>query len=204
MGVHAPSEEEYQERKQSSDFKLFPSDDYILEVKTVTVRPNQVDIYNKNADGTTRIYDDIEVRFRPISFANGDELTDEDGEDIPAERDPLIFDWLDPSKVGLKPVAARARKFFAAATGVELEDRIDIDDFQELVGKRVLATVIVKRKDNGDKNNRVTDYRRIRTRRGRPATPVETVTTPRTALPNMVVPEAVFEAGTGDLDDLPF
>ena len=195
MGVSIPSEAEYEERAKTSgsDFSLFPADDYILEVAEVNIQVGKVDIYDKPKPGEPqRTYDGLEVRFRPISFANGDELVDEDGEEIPESRSPLFFDWFDPERVGLKPNIAKARKFFAYSTGVEVEDRIDIDDFQSLVGKRLIGTVVIKPNKAGVKKNKITDYRPIRRHR-------------RTAKADSVAtPEQKAEVFAASEDDLPF
>jgi len=193
LGISIPSEAEYAEN-QTRDFSLFPADDYILEVAEVNIQKDKADIFNPG-----RVYDGLEVRFRPISFANGDELVDEDGNDIPDARNPLFFDWLDPSRVGLKPQPAKARKFFAYALGVELEDRIDLEDFETLVGKRLIGVVILRNKD-GKRNNRIVDYRPIRRRRARSAeaAPAEA--------PKADVAAAAKEIFKDDVagDDLPF
>ena len=196
MGVSIPSEAEYAEQTTDGDFKLLPADDYILEVRQITIQPGKVDIFDKPKEGQAqRVYDGLEVRFHPVSFANGDEVVDEDGEDIPENRDPLFFDWFDPAKVGLKPQPSKARKFFAFSTGVELEDRIDIEDFQSLVGKRLLGTVVIKPNAKGIKKNKITDYRPIRVRRGRSAA----------AAPAVDVAAAAKEIFAAPADgDLPF
>lgn len=206
MGISIPSEAEYQENR-SSDFSLFPADDYILEVSSVTIQKDKIDIFDKPAAGRPqRTYDGLEVRFRVISFANGDELVDEDGNDIHPQRVPLFFDWFDPERVGLKPQPAKARKFFAFSTGVELEDRIDIDDFQSLVGKRLIGAVIIKANAQGIKRNKISDYRPIRTRRARPAAPAvapESKLAPEIDLPAEA--KRIFnEDISADTDDLPF
>ncbi len=198
MGVSIPSESEYQENR-GSDFSLFPADDYILQVLSVTEQPGKVDIFHKPTDAQpTRVYTGLEVRFTVISFANGDELADEDGADIPEARTPLFFDWFDPSRTGLKPQPAKARKFFAYAMGKELEDRIDIEDWSELVGKRLIGGVIIKANGQGVRRNKITDYRPIRVRRGRPAS-VPAVEAPKEDLTEKA--KAIFD---GADDDLPF
>lgn len=212
LGVSIPSEAEYAAGTAGggTDFSLLPADDYVIEVQTLTVQPGKLDIFDKPKPGEPqRTYDGLEVRFRPISFANGDEVQDENGDDIPENRDPLFFDWFDPEKVGLKPQASKARKFFAAASGVELEDRIDIEDFQTLVGKRMLATVIIKTNAAGKRSNRITDYRLIRQRRraaaaADPVAAAAAKVAPAGPLPNMV--EAAKEVFADNLvdDDLPF
>jgi hypothetical protein len=166
VGVSIPSESEYAETRTGSDFSLFPADDYILEVQSVTEQPGKVDIFDKPKAGEPqRTYTGLEVRFRLVSFANGDEIVDEDGNDIPAARNPLFFDWFDPERVGLKPQPAKARKFFAFAMGKELEDRIDIENWSDMIGKRLIGVVIIKTNAAGVRRNKITDYRPIRTRR---------------------------------------
>lgn len=206
MGVSIPSEAEYAEQRDGSDFSLFPADDYILEVKEVNIQKDKVDIFDKPKPGQPqRTYDGLEVRFGIVSFANGDELVDEDGNDIPENRNPLFFDWFDPERVGLKPQPAKARKFFAYSTGVELEDRIDIEDFADLVGKRLIGVVVIKTNAQGTRRNKVTDYRPIRRRRGAAAaaaTPApETKLAPATDL--TAAAKEVFKDDLVD-DDLPF
>jgi hypothetical protein len=203
LGYSIPSEKDYEEQGGgTSDFKLLPADDYIVEVAQVTEQPNKKDIF---ADAEKpRFYLGLEVRLKPISFSNGDELVDEDGGDIVGT--PLFFDWLDTERVGLKPQPAKARKFFAAALGVPVEDRIDLDDFQDLVGKRLVAVVITKPNAKGVRKNKVSDYRPIRNR-GRRAAAAETAapapqTAPAGPLPNQV--EVAADAFSGNDDDLPF
>lgn len=184
MGVNIPSAADYEEQR-GEGFTLMPADDYIVEVKQITVQKDKQDIFDAD-----RRFDQLEVRLRLISFANGDELLDIEGDDVNGER--LLFDWLDPTRVGLKPQPARARKFFAYANGIDLEDSISIDDFQSLVGKRLIAVAIVKPNQAGVKKNKVIDYRPIRTRRPRAVPSI--AETP-------VAPEV--EAETFN-DDLPF
>lgn len=208
MGVSIPSEAEYASQQTQSDFSLFPADDYILEVSEVNIQKDKVDIFDKPAPGKPqRTYDGLEVRFRIISFANGDELVDENGADIPANRNPLFFDWFDPERVGLKPQPAKARKFFAYATGVELEDRIDIEDFADLVGKRLIGVVVVKTSGAGVRRNKIVDYRPIRRRRGAAAQAAAAVAPEAKLAPATDLAAAAKEVFKDDLvetDDLPF
>lgn len=200
MGVSIPSETEYAEQRDAgSDFSLFPADDYIIEVQSVTEQPNKVDIFDKPAAGQPqRTYTGLEVRFRIVSFANGDEIVDENGADIPAARNPLFFDWFDPARVGLKPQPAKARKFFAFSMGKELEDRIDIENWSDMVGKRLIGVVIVKANAAGVRRNKITDYRPIRVRRRAAAATAAPA-------PDLAAAAAeVFKDDLVDSDELPF
>jgi hypothetical protein len=99
-----------------------------------------------------------------ISFANGESLVDEDGDDVTDER--LFFAFIDPTKVGLQPVPSFARKFFSAAVGVEVGQSVEFDSYDDLLGKRLIASVIIKPNSKGVKKNKVTDFRLIRRRPG--------------------------------------
>lgn len=196
MGVSIPSAEEYEDQK-GEGFTLLPADDYIVEVKQVNIQKDKQDIFNED-----RRFDQLEVRFRVVSFANGDALLDEDGEDVNDER--LFFDWLDPSRVGLLPQPAKARKFFAYATGVGLEDRIDINDFQDLVGKRLLAVAIIKPNKKGERKNKILDYRPIRVSRRKAAGAVASEAAPEQVAAAKIAPETKAAVAAEFEDDLPF
>lgn len=194
MGLNIPSESDYAESGAGSDFKLLPADDYIVEVTQVTEQPNKKDIFNPD-----RTFLGLEVRFKPISFSNGDELVDEDGADLTFK--PMFIDWLDTERVGLKPQASKSRKFFAAALGLAVEDRITLSDFQDLVGKRLVVVVITKANQKGVRQNRISDYRLLRTR-GRRAAATEA---PAPAAQAVEAKAAEVAADlSGNDDDLPF
>jgi hypothetical protein len=162
LGIVLPSADEYAANSTGggSDFSLLPPDDYIVEVKEIVIQKDQVDIYSKETPQRKR--DTLQVRCRVISFANGDSLVDENGDDVTDER--LFFAFIDPTRVGLVPQPSFARKFFAYATGVGLEDRIELDDYNDLVGKRLIAVAIIKPNSKGVKKNKVVDFRPIRRR----------------------------------------
>jgi hypothetical protein len=166
MAFHAPSAEQYEANRTNTTYTLLPEDDYIVEIKEVQVQKNQVDLYRKDADGNNIVRDTLKVLLRPISFLDGGELVDEHGD--PVGDDRLFFGFIDPTHVGLLPVPARARKFFAAALGVAVDDEIDLEDFKDLEGKRLVASVV---HNNG--KHKVTDYRILRQRKPRPVKPAD-------------------------------
>jgi hypothetical protein len=162
---YIPSEEEL--KSQGGDFSLMPEDLYVVEVieretKDGLVTPNTVmqpNPYNKTEEfpgGVPR--EVLNVTMKAISFANGDELVDENG-DVPG-RDVLFFSFLDTTKVGLKPRPSNFRKFITAANGLKAEESVNIDSWSELVGKRLI--VLIKHKDG---KHKVDDYQPIRSRR---------------------------------------
>lgn len=160
-----PSGEEL--AKRGGDFKLLPEDEYVLEVKEISVNKDQRNPYNDE------VRDTLTVKTKPIKFADGSPLVDIDGEDVPDDK--LIFDFIDPTKVGMKPQPSKARKFFTAALGIPLASGFDLEDYADLLGKRLIGTVIVK-DASGDKaaQNKVTGYRAIPKRPTRKAAVEET------------------------------
>jgi len=164
MGVYIPSEDELQ--SQGGDFALMPEDLYVVEVIRRKVKDletpgtvEQPNPYNKTEEfpgGVPRPV--LNVVLKAISFANGDELVDENG-DVP-QGDVLFFAFLDTTKVGLKPRPSNFRKFITAANGLKAEESVSIDSWDELVGKRLIVLI----KHNNGKH-KVDDYQPIRKRR---------------------------------------
>ena len=159
-----PSQEELAQR--GGDFKLLPEDEYVFELKELVINKDQRNPYNDE------VRDTLTAKLRPIKFADGSPLVDVDGEDVPDDK--LVFDFIDPTKVGMKPQPSKARKFFTSLLGVKVGDGFDIDDYADLVGKRLIGTVIIKAAQ-GDKGeqNRVTGYRAIPSRPVRKAAAAE-------------------------------
>lgn len=155
-----PSAEELAQR--GGEFKNLPEDEYVLEVKEITVNADQKNPYN----GEVR--DTLTVKLRPIKFADGTPLVDVDGDDVPDDK--LIWDFIDPTKVGMRPQPSKARKFFTAALGLDIKSGFEVDDYDDLVGARLIGTVII-REASGDKpeQNKVTAYRAIPKRPARRA-----------------------------------
>lgn len=165
MGVYIPSEDEL--AAQGGDFALMPEDLYVAEViarkdKNGLETPDtvmQANPYNKteaHPNGEPRPV--LNVVMKAISFATGEPLVDENGDE--PKQDVLFFAFLDTTKVGLKPRPSNFRKFITAAYGQKPEASMSIDSWDELVGKRLIVLV----KHNKGKH-KLDDYQPIRTRR---------------------------------------
>jgi len=200
LGIRLPSAEEYEQKgaANSGDFTLLPADDYMVEVKDIIVQKDQVDIYSKETP--PRVRDTLQVRCKVVSFANGDTLIDENGDDITDER--LLFAFVDPTRVGIyQGQASFARKFFASALSVDFNGVIEFDDYNDLLGKRLIAVAIIKPNSKGVKKNKVIDFRPIRRRPARAKADVDPKVEAEAKLSDTdVVAKAkeIFE------DDLPF
>jgi hypothetical protein len=152
MGVYVPSEEELEARGGDSKFSLMGEDNYLVEVKELKVekRPNPYD--------NGKLRDTAMVKLTVISFENGEPLYDADGNDT---NDRIFFDFIEVEKLGMKPRPSKARKFIAACMNQPVAAAITLDDWQDLVGKRIIAHAVIKK--NG--KNGIDDYRPVRARR---------------------------------------
>lgn len=159
-GYYAPSEEEL--ASQGGDFTTVPEDEYLVKIRAITVKNMENRYPSKGDDGPT--HDMLQVNFDVLSFANGDDLVDED--DNPVTESVQANALLNPKKVGMVPQPSKTRKFFAAALGQKIGDPIAIDDWDDLVGKQLYASL----KPNNGYNN-ATDFRGIRRGRTRATTP---------------------------------
>ena len=160
MGFSAPSEEELANRP--SEFPVVAEDEYIVKITAWELKKDMLNKFAK--EGEPKTHDMLKFSLDVLSFANGDDLLDIDDEvpEGPVRSNVL----LDPKKVGMIPQPSKTRKFFAAALGQPVGDRIDIDSYDELIGKTLIATL----KPNNGYNN-PTDFRAIRRSRTRGTTP---------------------------------
>ena len=146
-----PSGEEL--AKQKGDFQLLPEDTYVFEVKDYEINKDQKNPYNDE------IRDTLTVKLAPIKFADGSELVDIDGNEV--KPDKLVFDFIDPTKIGMRPQPSKARKFFTSCLSLTVESGFSIDDYDDLKGARLIGTVVIKTHPEKGKQNRVTDYRPV-------------------------------------------
>lgn len=149
-----PSAEELAERAGAP----LPEDEYLAEVTEVTIDKDNVSPYT----GEKR--DQLKVKFTVISFADGSELVDNEGN---ALESYTLTAFIDPSKVGMKPQVSRARKFFTSVMGVPVGSAIDISGPEELIGKRlIIGTINKPAKDNPNvKYTRAQDYKPVKKQR---------------------------------------
>lgn len=144
-GWSAPSEEELASGG-GSDFTVLPEDEYIAKVVSIEVKKDQPNNYpSKNDDQP--LHDMLVLKADALTFADGEPLTDINDE--PVEGSVPFQVWLNPKKRGMVPQPAKTRKAFAAILGQPLGAPIDIESFDDLVGK----TFIVSLKPNGTYNN---------------------------------------------------
>lgn len=165
-GWSAPSEEELE--SQGGDFTVLPEDEFIAKVVGIDIKKDQPNKFPSKNDNEP-FHDMLVLRAEALTFADGEPLTDINDE--PVEGSVPFQVWLNPKKRGMVPQPAKTRKAFAAILGQALGDPINIESFEELIGK----TFIVSLKPNGGYNN-AQDFRPASRRRSRGTTakgPVE-------------------------------
>lgn len=156
-GYRMPSQEEL---AKSGDFKLLPEDEYLVEVKGIEVQKDQKNPFEPEKPPR----DTLMIRFKVISFSNKEPVIYDDGTE-PGEADEVRLNgFVDPQRVGLKPRPSIARKFFAAAMNVPIDETIEIEDLNELIGKRMYARTEHRTSQAGQVRDRVVDYRAVRSR----------------------------------------
>lgn len=149
-----PSAEELAERAGAP----LPEDEYLAEVTEVTIDKDNVNPYTKE------VRDQLKVKFNVISFADGSELVDLEGNPLDSYT---LTTFIDPSKVGMKPQVSKARKFFTSAMGVPVGSAIEISGPDELIGKKlIIGTVNKPAKDNPSvQYTRAQDFKSVKKQR---------------------------------------
>lgn len=156
---------------------IFPGgEDYLLKIEEITPTL-KTDLNEPN--GPKRTFYTVKLSIE--SFADGNDLEDVEGKTTDEEGRPLKGKWLwkdvDPERMGFTQagVASIARQFFLSANGIaDMNERIPAGDTQDLIGRYVVGSLIVKKiKDNTLRNNIVSFKPIGRRRGGRAAQPVE-------------------------------
>lgn len=150
-----PGADEYQ---QGTGFGTLESDEYRCRILSWEEHDQPLGPFNKDPNAKS-----IWFKLEPLHQIDDPdaELVDKDtGEPISPDK-TLIF-FYDPKRLGLVPVIAKSRKFLAAALNVPVEEPIEFESYDDLVGKELIASVIVK-----DGNNRIDAVRPIKQKKAK-------------------------------------
>lgn len=172
---------------------IFPGgEDYLLKIEDITTTL-KVDLNDPN--GPKRTF--YTVKFSVESFADGSDLEDVNGKTTDEAGQPLKGKWLwkdvDPERMGFTQagVASIARQFFLAANGIsDMNERIPSGETQDLIGRYVVGSLIVKKiKDNSLRNN-IVSFKAVGRRRNR----AQIIEEPAPAEPRRTKPNPADEA----------
>lgn len=150
MGVKIASKEEL----ASQSGRPLPEDRYVGEVTKIepVTSPNP---FQKGPDGEPVERTQLKVTWALLSFEDGSELVNEDGDPV---EERSVNRFIDPNRTGFMKngKAAIARKFFAASLGVDVEDDMEIDSYDDLLGAKMGLQLGIQKTENG-RFNRVED-----------------------------------------------
>jgi hypothetical protein len=166
LGFRVPGADEY----AGTGFGVLATDSYRCRIESFVVKSGEEVTNQYNPKGEPRVW----FTLTPLAIDGDDdaELVDPDGEPVSDEKTLLFF--FDPKRLGLKPVVAKSRKFFAAAMGIEVDQPVDFDSLdalcKALVGRELVVTVEAI---NG--KNKITDSRAVKQRVRRQRAPAPMV-----------------------------
>lgn len=147
MAIVFSSKEDWEKEKALSEFSLLPQDDYKLEV--AEINEEQQTKYM-----STELEDVVKVKLKILSFKDGGQAVDENGDDA---TDRLAFFTITPKSAGwrMDGTPSKTRAFVTQAMGVDVNEEVKLDKWEDLLGKIVYAEIIQYERKNGGKGNKI-------------------------------------------------
>jgi hypothetical protein len=190
------------ELPSNSEFKrtILPgNEDYVVRVLELDAKTKP------DFDGIPR--EVFVAKMAVVSFADGAPLEDIDGNKVPEADEIWLWKDLDLSRMGFRKdgTASISRQFFLAINGIsDMNERIPKGETSELIGKTVIATLIVAKGRDGNNKNNITGFKTPgRRRRSQPAIDPAYAEALGDLVEGAVVTEEVAQDAT-NYDDLPF
>jgi hypothetical protein len=178
MGFRVPGPDEF----SGDGFGTLAADDYRCRIASYQMKQGAEVTNQYNLKGELRIWFTLE----PLHIEGDEEAEMLDAvTNEPVKDDKTLLFFFDPSRLGLKPVVSKNRKFFAAAMGIPVEQPVEFDTVEDLakalVGKEIVAAVEI----TASGKNKIADVRPVRQRqrraRGTESTPATNPTNPLAA-----------------------
>ena len=145
---------------ESGEFPLDPvidADEYRLRVAGYKEYVQPPGKFNKTEED--RVLFRMEV-LHQVDDSEAD-VEDQDGNQLPEDFTVPFF--YDPKRTGIwQGKVAKSRKFLAAALNVPVEEPIEFEDYEDLVGKEMIGSIIVARNKDNEKVNRIESVRPVR------------------------------------------
>lgn len=143
-----PSKKTLDEQKQ--DFTLLPADDYLLKI--VNVEEKKQRKYQSE-----EMEDIVNVKLEILSFKDGEQAKDIEGENANGR---FVFFTGRPDSFGFQSdgTPARTRCLVAYATGQDIFGDIDLESWEQLLGKEMSAEIIQKQNTKGETKNRISRF----------------------------------------------
>jgi hypothetical protein len=142
-----------EELDKEQKFSLLPQDDYEL----IVIKQEKViqdDIYAKpEVDGSKPKVEVVNVTLEVVACKDGSEALDEEEKSAKGRK---IFFTITPEHMGFKgDVPSGSRSFIAQATGQDPNGTINLNDWNDLIGKTIYAEIVQKKNMKGQLRNKI-------------------------------------------------
>lgn len=143
------------ESDEATQFVLLPPDDYELII--TEIKEEMQDKYMAKPDPNTGVKPQeatLRVVLEVVAFKDGAPASDQEGKDATGRK---LFFTGRPGSMGWQQdgTPSKTRCLLAFATEQNIDEKLHLDDWQELIGKSVFAEVIQKANLKGKKTNRI-------------------------------------------------
>lgn len=161
MSISIPSKKELDEART---FPLLPSDDYLLKLAEVTQNLKNVYMAKPKKDGTIPQEEVVTIKFEVISFRDGADLVDENGDSV--EKSNIFFD-LRPHRMGFMRdgTPAKSRQLVAFITEQDINEEIALEEWEDLIDKEVFAQIVIYKTQTGKSRNKITRFIPVKSQR---------------------------------------
>lgn len=140
-----PSKKKLEESRQN--FPLLSEDDYCLKIKEIKEE-------RQKKYQSEEMEDVLNIVFEIISYMDGSEMKDEEDNVV---KDRLMFFTARPNSIGFKKdgTPAITRAFIAYSTDQDIFEELEIDKWEDLLGKEINAEIIHYVNQKNEKKNKI-------------------------------------------------
>ena len=144
-----------QQLDEETHFALLLQDDYELII--TKVEPDTRDKYQAKPDKDGKIPQEeiVNITLEVIGFKDGKPTTDEEGGDAGGRN---VFFTFRPQAMGYSEggtIPSKSRSFLAFATGQEVDNELELENYEALVGKTIYAEIVQYTNSRGKKRNKI-------------------------------------------------
>ena len=135
-------------------FALLPHNDYKLTIAKLEEKTQ--DRYQPK-EGQTSTEDVVNFTLEVVELRDGGTATDDEDKDATNKK---VFFTGRPESMGFMKdgTPAKLRQLIAYTTGQDVEGGLEIEAWEQLLGKTVYAEIIQKPNQKGEKKNRITRF----------------------------------------------
>ena len=143
--------------RERPEFLPLPSDDYELIITNLEPMTRNRYMAKPNKDGKIPQEEIFRVTLEIVAFRDGGNAIDIRGNDATGRK---IFFTLRPNSMGFQQdgTPSKSRTLVAYATNQNVEDEIELDDWQDLIGKTIFAEIIQYTNSKGKIGNKISRF----------------------------------------------